>query len=154
MKTLKKIMLLLLVGLFAACGNVQDVSLVKFEDVQIKDFKGKTAVLIAKIKIDNPNKKKVIVKDVDAKILISGNDLGKIKLSEDLVLAAQSNQSYEVKFHLDINDSVTNIYATAMSLMAKKDIKLKAVGTVKGKMGILSKRFPVEIEQNVPINIK
>lgn len=147
-------MLLLLVGLLVACGNVQDVSLVKFEDVQIKDFKGKTAVLIAKIKIDNPNTKKVIVKDVDANILISGNDFGKIKLSEDLVLAAQSNQSYEVKFDLDINDSVTNIYAMAMTLMAKNDIKLKAVGTVKGKMGIISKRFPVEIEQNVPINIK
>lgn len=145
---------MLLIGIIAACGDVQDVSLVKFEDIQIKDFKGKTATLIAKIKIDNPNTKKVIVKDVDAHILVSGSDFGKIKLAEDLVLGAKSNESYDVKFHLDINDSVTNIYAMAMNIMSKKDVKLKAVGTVKGKMGIVSKRFPVEVEQNVPINIK
>ncbi len=146
MKNTPRRLLFILLALFlTSCFSYKELELGDVSDVKVNKVSNGGIEIQAGIKINNPNNYKIKVKKIDADLFVNGQKVGKMNLSKKVVLAKKSDQTQ----NFAVNTQLSNLISAMPSLLFGGEINLQMKGYIKGKVFILSKKFPIEAEKRI-----
>ena len=134
--------------LFTSCLSYKEVELVDITDVEVEKFDAKGVSVRVDAMIANPNGYKIHVLDPDVDLFLNGKFVGKGILDTALVLDKKSTRVYSVPLHADLKGGSLLMVMLSGAMNGGKYL-LGAKGTVVGKAGLIRKRFPFELEEEL-----
>lgn len=135
--------LLIGVSLFTSCITVKPVEVTKVESVKLVDKTLSNAKVEVTLKINNPNKFKIKVKEYDLEGLINGKSIGKLNIDKKLVIAKKSEKDYTITVGADLSKA-TGVLA---GLMIAKAGVINLKGDLKVKVFIIKKKIPIDVKE-------
>ncbi len=148
---IKSLLALLSIVLLSGCFSYRQVELTGVNSLKVTHLDTKGIALTVGVEMKNPNGYKIKVKDPDVDLSINGIGIGKAVLDSTVVLQQRSTQTYLVPLRVDFQlDQAGILPGLAMGLLTGS-VKLGAKGTVLGKAGLLRKRFPFEVQQQIDL---
>jgi LEA14-like dessication related protein len=144
---LRPFLILALSPLLAGCLGYREVVMRGIEDVEFRKLDARSVHLTAKVRLANPNGYAIKVKDPDVDIYLNGLLVGKGLLDTVVRMERRSDRVHVIPLHADYKAG--NLLVTMATAMVTGQVKVKAVGTVLGKAGLLRKRYPFEVEETV-----
>jgi LEA14-like dessication related protein len=134
--------------LLTSCLNYKEVALVDIANVEVEKMDAKGVYVRVDALIDNPNGYRIHVLDPDVDLFLNGKFVGKGVLDTALVLDRKSSRLYSVPMHADLQGGSLVMVMLSGALNGGKYL-LGAKGTVVGKAGLIRKRFPFELEEDL-----
>ncbi len=141
--------LFLLLPLFTSCLGYKDVVLQEVKNIEVRSMDAKGISIRIDALIENPNGYRIKAMDPDVDLFLNGNLIGKGRLDSTLVLEKKSTRTYSIPLHAELNSgSLLTMFLTGAF---SDGPELKATGTVVGKAGLLRKRFPFELTEQLDL---
>jgi LEA14-like dessication related protein len=148
---IKYFLALLCIVLLAGCMSYSDVELIDVQGVQVSRFDAGGLAVTVIVKVHNPNDHPIQVKDPDMDLYLNGVSLGKATLDSAIILDRNSTRSYSIPIHATFAQGEAGMLPMLLATALSGSAKLAVKGTVVGKSGLWSKRFPFEVEQQVEL---
>ncbi|MGE0077716.1 MAG: LEA type 2 family protein [Bacteroidales bacterium] len=143
MNRLRNIVLLVLVGLtFASCSKFKGIDIKGVKDVKFKGMQNGVIFLNLTFDVDNPNSKKIVIKNFEFNAWLNDRALGKLRSTEKIVLVPETRADYVVPVEIKLRTA-----ADAFKLLGsgKKLLSMiKVEGYVKGG------KFPIVKKIKIP----
>ncbi|MBA3706505.1 MAG: LEA type 2 family protein [Bacteroidetes bacterium] len=148
---MKKYFLFLFVILFFSCGDYQDVTFMGIENVKVTSMthQGIEAEITARIK--NPNKSSFTIYKSDLDATLNGMNAGKARLSKNVRIKANSEQTYVFKVKSDFSSLSMAELPKLLAMAKSKNAKVGLKGNLKAGNLFIKKTFPVDMSKNVPL---
>lgn len=143
-------LLLSLVLLFTGCFSYKQVELKDITNISVEKMDGKGIAVRVDALLDNPNGYRIHVLDPDVDLYINDKYIGKGILDSALVLDRKTTRVYSVPLHADLQGGSLLMLLLSGALTGD-DVKFGAKGTVVGKAGLIRKRFPFELEEQIDL---
>lgn len=140
--------LALVVLLLPSCSLYKQVEVQQILDVQVLSFDENGADCEIYMTINNPNSYKITLTDSQVDLFFEGSPLGKVVLTENLVLPKKSVTTLKLKCLADY-ESLQSIFSNALALLFKTDYVMEGKGYVKGKALLVSKKVPVNFKEKL-----
>ena len=134
--------------LLTSCLSYKEVELVDIANVEVEKMDAKGVYVRVDALITNPNGYRIHVLDPDVDIFLNGTLVGKGVLDSALVLDGKRSRLYSVPMHADLQGGSLVMVMLSGALNGGKFL-LGAKGTVVGKAGLIRKRFPFELEEEL-----
>ena len=131
--------------MLTSCFSYKELELGDVSDVKVNKVSNGGIEIQAGIRIKNSNNYKIKVKKIDADLYVNGQKVGKMNLSKKVVLPKLSDQIQSFA----VNTQLSNLIAAMPSLLFGGEINLQMKGYIKGKVFILSKKFPIEAQKKI-----
>lgn len=145
-------MLLLVMMLsLQACFDYEEVHFRGVQDVSVLERTEDLIKLKVDVKVDNPNKFNIKVKKSTMSIYINDKYVGKTTLSDKIIIKKNTEDVYGVVLDASARDLLKAAMGSLGGLM-KGDVKIRLTGDVKGSVYGVTKKVPVDVEEN--INLK
>lgn len=135
--------------LLTGCLSYKEVAMHDIVDVELKKLDAKGVALTALVKLENPNGYRIHVKDPDVDLYLNGTYVGKGYLDTNLVLPKRSNMVHRVPLHAEFKG--VNLLMVLLGSALSGEATIGAKGTVLGQAGLLRKRYPFEVEEQVKL---
>jgi LEA14-like dessication related protein len=133
---------LIIIALITGCTpKFQDIKLNGISKVEYKGLKDGVVKLNLAVGIENPNPRKITVKEVEFKSWINSRELGTIKVQDRVVIFPSSSQTYSIPVELTLRSS-----ADALKLMISGEKMLTMItieGFVKGGSFPVAKKIKI-----------
>lgn len=142
---MKKLILILLTVFFSACMSYKDIVYKSFEGVNIEKVENGFVEIGISVKVFNPNNYTIKIKEADLKANFNGKDLGDITLMNTLSLDANKESTQKIICKVSSSKLLSML---PMAFMTGNS-KLTLVGDLKAKVFIFTKRFPVNVNENI-----
>lgn len=140
--------LLLLVASLASC-SYEPVELVQVKTVEVVKADADSISLIVNVELSNPNSYNITLTDPDLDLFINSNKIGKAVFYRDLVVEKDMVKVYEIPVAAAFNGQYMNILLSSLGGILGGKMLVKGEGSVKGKAGLFSKRFPFSFEEDL-----
>ncbi|MCB0792950.1 MAG: LEA type 2 family protein [Flavobacteriales bacterium] len=101
------------------------------------------------VRVANPNRYRLKVRDPDVDLFLDGVFVGKGHLDSMLVLQPRVTRTYSVPMHAELDQGGLPAALLGLSGLLKGYADLRVQGTVVGQAGLLRRRFPFELEQRL-----
>lgn len=141
----------LIVGLvFSSCSGFSDISVGDIQSFNVDGFEGNSLVIRLSVPVKNPTVHRIKISDLDAKVFMNGTYLGKVKLSEPLIIEKKTNKSYDLK----LNVRIVNLLGSAFAMMNighGQTVHLRAEGYFSAKSMLLKKKIKINEDRNVTL---
>ncbi|RPJ73161.1 MAG: hypothetical protein EHM20_12705 [Alphaproteobacteria bacterium] len=150
MRHLKIYSLFLLLFFSVSCGNYSKITIGQINGVVIKGFEGNALIVSVRVPVDNPTRHKITISDFDTKIFMNNQYLGKMILSDPLVLKAKSDQVYDLLMEIRL----ANLFGTALNIMNLKSgqiVLFRLEGTVQSRSLLLRRKIEINESREVII---
>lgn len=144
MKKLINLYPLLFVLLFVCCKPFQEVKVTQIESVALAERTNTMVKVDVGLKIHNPNSYRIKIKKSDLEGFLNGKSVGKVNITNRIVLAANSEKSYTMSFSAD----VTQLMMSLPVLMITKTAVLNVKGYITAKVFIFRKKVPVDMKEH------
>jgi LEA14-like dessication related protein len=149
---MKKINLFLSVALVLLCCN----ACMTYKDIRATDIKSikPLSVTFTSVKIqielgiENPNNYAISLKKQNVRAYINGNDVGEIRIEEQLRLPKKSNQIYT----LTLVPDAAKVVSALPSIMIMGNVEAQLKGSIKIKAGYLPKTIAVDLKKKVSLD--
>ncbi|HRW62778.1 MAG TPA: LEA type 2 family protein [Bacteroidales bacterium] len=141
---------LLIIILLGSCSVYKSIHI---GDVDKVDFRGMLENKISlelKVPVINPNKYKIIVKNMDLDVTINGKYIGKMQNASQIIIPPKSDtiQIFPVDIHVrNIMASMSTLY----KLRNAKSVEMQIEGTIKVKALMRSKKIKVSEKQTISL---
>ena len=145
MKKYLSLLLLLTPLLLCSCLSYKEIELGDVTNVKLEKGNNGGADIKVSIPVKNPNNYKIKVKAIEADLFVNNKKIGKITLNKKVVLPKNSELNQD--FYL--NTQLSNILSAVPTLLFGGEINLKVNGYIKGKVFIVSHKFPIEAEKKI-----
>ena len=142
-------MVALLPWLLTGCSAYEEVELRDIKEVQVLRMDGRTIALRVDVLVSNPNGYHIGVEDPDVDLYLNDTYVGKGHLDSSLTLNKRSEQVYPVYLHADLAGGPLLMMMIGGALSG--EMKLGVKGTVLARSGMLRKRFPFELEEQIDL---
>jgi LEA14-like dessication related protein len=142
---MKKLILILLTVFFSGCMSYKDIVYKSFEGVNIEKVENGFVEIGISVKVFNPNNYTIKIKEADLKANFNGKDLGDITLMNTLSLDANKESTQKVICKVSSSKLLSML---PMALMTGNS-KLTLDGDLKAKVFLFTKRFPVNVNENI-----
>jgi LEA14-like dessication related protein len=136
--------ILLCATTLTSCFSYKEIEMSNIQNVKLNNVNGKLEVQ-AGMNIKNPNNYKIKVKKIEADMLVNGQNVGKIHLSRKVILPRRSDQMQ----NFSVNTELSNLLSALPSVLFGGSLKLQLKGYIKGKVFLVSKKFPFEAEEKI-----
>lgn len=143
-------LLLPLAFLVTGCFSYKQVELKDITNVSVERMDGKGIAVRVDALLDNPNGYRIHVLDPDVDLYVNDKYIGKGILDSALVLERKTTRVYSVPLHADLQGGSLLMLLLSGALTGD-DVKFGAKGTVVGKAGLIRKRFPFELEEQIDL---
>ena len=143
--------LLLVTILLTSCANFRDVTFHGVRNVELRKMNGNDIALTIEAEVENPNNYRIKLKDPDVDLWYNGQFVGKAVLDSTVVLDKRSTRIYPVDISADTQGKLGPILLGGLGSLLSGQAELRASGTVKGQVGIISKRFPFDIRDTLEL---
>ena len=144
-----QVLLLSIPLLLMGCSAYEEVELKEITHVEVLHMDGRTIALRVDAMVSNPNGSRIHVEDPDVDLYLNDRFIGKGALDSALVLDKNSTRVYPIHLHADLNGGSLLIMLLSGALSG--EMKLGVKGTVVGRSGMLRKRFPFELEEQIDL---
>jgi LEA14-like dessication related protein len=128
-----------------SCFSYKEVEIKQVESVRVLSMNDSTADVEVALKINNPNKMKIIVKDYNLEAFINKKYVGKVDCNKKLVLNKKSENTYTLLLKADMAQVKKLLPSLAFNnhalLSIKGDLKVKAKG--------ISKSFKIDRTEKI-----
>ncbi len=115
--------------------------------VKVEKWEGNKVQFRVGLKVYNPNNYKIKIKKVVLDASVNGQDLGQVLTDSKLVLPAEAESVQGVV----CKASGSQLFGMMPGLFTGGAVKLHLKGTVKGKVSLFSRTFPVDFEENINV---
>ncbi len=140
------LLLVLLTPLFfTSCLSYKEIELGDVKNIKLNKANNGDAEIQVGINVSNPNNYKIKIKKIEADMLVNGKKIGKISLNKKVVLPKKSN---EVQIFA-VNTQLSNLISAIPNIFFGGEIKLQLKGHIKGKVFVVTKKFPLEAEKSI-----
>ena len=112
---------------------------------------GNDIALTIDAEVENPNGYRIKLKDPDVDLWYNGHLVGKAVLDSAVVLDKRSTRVYPVYISADTKGKLGPILLGSLGSLLSGQAEVRAAGTVKGQVGIISKRFPFDIRDTLEL---
>jgi len=143
--------LLLVTILLTSCANFRDVTFHGVRNVELRKMNGNDIALTIEAEVENPNNYRIKLKDPDVDLWYNGQFVGKAVLDSTVILDKRSTRIYPVYISADTQGKLGPILLGGLGSLLSGQAELRASGTVKGQVGIISKRFPFDIRDTLEL---
>ena len=137
--------------LLSSCINYQDVTFLGVRNVELRKMDGNDIALTIDAEVENPNGYRIKLKDPDVDLWYNGHLIGKAVLDSAVVLDKRSTRVYPVYISADTKGKLGPILLGSLGSLLSGQAEVRAAGTVKGQVGIISKRFPFDIRDTLEL---
>jgi LEA14-like dessication related protein len=134
--------------LISSCVSYKDIEVKDVTNIKINKVSTGGAEIQAALAVNNPNKFNIKIKKIEADIILNNQNLGKINLIKKVTLKKNTDGIYD----FTINTKFSDLAALAPTLLLGGGLNLKVKGEIKGKVGLLAKKYPVEVEKKISSN--
>lgn len=146
-----KIFLFLIVGtLLTSCGNFSKIVIGEISGVSIKGLEDNALVVAVRLPVENPTMYKITVTELDSKVFMNDQYLGKIIMEEKIVFPAKSHETHEI----DLNIRLANIFSAAITMMKLRSgqrIRFRLEGELTARSALLKRKIPFSEKREVVI---
>jgi len=149
MRRIGFIQFILCILLFSGCFSYKEITLIKVDKIIVSEFSKNKIELIASLKLNNPNKYNIKVKSVKLDISLNNKKIGQLHLQNNLNLKRNSTNTYDFKFDSKFEKLDFSTIAVIISAIATKRTNIEVEGIIKGKIGILSRKFPIKFKEAI-----
>jgi LEA14-like dessication related protein len=139
---------LLFISLLSSCVSYKEIEYRSIEGVGIEKLDGENVHIAINVKVFNPNSYTIKVKDADLKAAFNGKDLGEVKLMNTIKLDANSETVQKVVCQVSGKKILSLVPMALLSGRSKLTLK----GDLKAKVFLFSKKFPVDITENIDLS--
>jgi LEA14-like dessication related protein len=150
MKRLKFIAGILILLVVTGCARYKDIEVGEIQDFSIRGFDENALILVVKVPVHNPSGHKITITDLDARVFMNEQYVGKVNSSEPVILPRKSDEVHELKLKVRL----ANFLGTAMNMMQLKKGKkvlLRLEGTFVAKSMGLKKKVEIDESREVVI---
>ena len=151
MKT-KHYLLFILILVTSACRQPKELVYQNIQNFKLKQTGLQQTELSLDLRLYNPNKYGMLLKDADVDVFINGNKLGKMLVTDHFAVPGLDTFSMPVMLNVDLKNVIPN----ALQLLMNSEVDIKLAGTVKaGRHGVFL-TVPVNYEgkQDIRSGIK
>jgi LEA14-like dessication related protein len=113
--TLPKILFFILITslFFTSCGNFEGITLGELKEVKVSGFEDNFLKLNVTVPIDNPTVHRINIKEIDVRVFINQQYIGKLMVDEHILIRPKSEEIYS----LPVKIRLANILNTAFIMM-------------------------------------
>jgi LEA14-like dessication related protein len=144
---IKFIVLALLVG---SCSEFSDVKINDIKDVEVKGFEENSFLVSVKLDVDNPSRHKIEITEINTKVFINNQYIGKLLSAEPIVFPSRSSDEYSILLRVRLN----NILGTAFAMMQLKNgnkVHVRLEGELTARTFLLKKKIPINESRDIII---
>jgi LEA14-like dessication related protein len=131
--------------LLTSCFSYKEVELGDVSNVRLNKVSVGGLEIKSDIVINNPNNYKIKIKKIDADVLVNGQKVGKLELNKKVVLPKKSEQVQT----FTVNTQLSDLLSAAPTALFGGSVTLQLKGSIKGKVFIFSKKFPIDEERKI-----
>lgn len=146
-----KIFLFVFVGaLLTSCGNFSKIVIGDISGVNIKGLEDNALVVSVRLPVENPTLYKITVTELDSKVFMNDQYLGKIIMEDKIVFPAKSNEVHDI----DLNIRLANIFGAAITMMKLRSgqrINFRLEGELTARSALLKRKIPFSEVREVVI---
>ena len=149
---IKSISILLFISLlaigFSSCMQSEDLKLNEVESVVIKSIDNDEMKMNISLLINNPNKLRFRVNEIDLGIFAGDVELGRVEDIEAFDLLPDSVQSYSIPVVVSFENIENNANQITKALL-KKGGKMRLKGYIEARSFIFSKKIEIDKEKRI-----
>ena len=138
-------LIVLVYVLTSSCLSYKDLEYRSFEGVNIEKMDGDEMLIGISVKVFNPNNYAIKIKEADFKAEFAGKDLGDINLVNTVKIDANKESIQKVVVKL----SSKKVLSMVPMAFLTGNSKLTLNGNLKVKVFLFSKKFPINISENI-----
>lgn len=139
--------------LFSSSCKIHDLDFNGVEDYSIGSLQSDNIELTVKVKLDNPNSFKIKVIKADLNLFIGGNEAGKAKLKDKVIIKNKKEDVYDITIVTNKKQLMGAAFKAAIPSLASGKVEVKVAGNIKGRVFCFGKKIPVEFKEKVDTNI-
>lgn len=144
--------LLFIIILQLSSCTFKEVEFKKIESFKLLNTDNKGATVELYIVLKNPNKMSITVSDVDMDVKVNQTNVGKIKLTEKVKIAANSEKANRFVVKAGYADMAVGGFSSLLSIIMSKKVNITCSGNIKAKAMGVSKTMPVDFKGEVPLS--
>jgi LEA14-like dessication related protein len=151
-KIFKFLPILALVAVLASCGQMKPLTVSKIENVKLNNFSKNSAAVEVTMVVKNPNRLRLKVVDNHLDLYLNSAEMGRVKIKDRIVIPKKSEKAYTFIIETEFSKLALNSIPSLLSMFQTKQVELKLKGDVKVRSWGISKTFPIEIIEKVPLS--
>jgi LEA14-like dessication related protein len=125
-----------------SCGKIDEVEIQGADNFKYKGFKDNHVEFEADIKVVNPSRHNIKVKEINVKLLVNDIYLGRLQNAEEFQILPLSDDYIRVPFRLRITNIFSGI-STITKLYNERNLKVEVNGFVIAKIAFYRKKINV-----------
>ncbi len=129
------------------CASYEEITFKSISSLQLVGKEKGKLLLRGNINVYNPNKKVIVVKKAQIRVLKDGNELGVV--IPDAGLKLQPEQDLTIPFTAEVELTGGGIIDGILSFLTKKDVLLQFKGYIVVKVGLVPVRIPVDFTEKI-----
>lgn len=136
--------------IFSSCGGFSDIVVGEVQEVNIRGFEDNALLVDVRLPVENPTLHRITILDIDSKVYLGNQYLGRVTSVERIVLKANSKDIYDLSLRIRL----ANVFGTAFTLMKLKSGQkalIRVEGTITARTMVLKKKIPFEETREVVI---
>jgi LEA14-like dessication related protein len=146
----KKICLLLIPLLFAACGGIEDINITGVDNFNLMGIEENTLTFSADIGVSNPSGVAFRVREINLAASADGIFIGNIRNRDFVKIPAHSDSTYYMVFDLELPNMLSTA-GTLMSMSRKSQVNVELKGEIKSTSGLVTKKTQVSESRTVDV---
>jgi hypothetical protein len=135
--------------LLPSCLSYREVVLQDVKNIQVERFDGSGLSMRVDAVIENPNNYRIRATDPDVDLYLNGKLIGKGILDSALSLDRRSTRTYSIPLRAEFSGGSLLMMLLGGALSGNMEFTAK--GTVVGRAGLLRKRFPFELTEQLDL---
>lgn len=141
MQILKHTIFIFAILIFAGCANFDSVHInIDGDNVKINSVKGSNFKLNIPVEIDNPTKKKLVLKKINMDVLKNGYNFAKLNMSVKIEIESNTKKRYVIVLNGKIVDPMSMMFS-GFSLKNTPNENYRLNGYIKAGTGAFVKKI-------------
>jgi LEA14-like dessication related protein len=148
MHYLKNIFIILIPLTLCSCGNFSEVIIGEISGVTIKGFEENALIVQLQLPVKNPTLHKITITDLDTKLFMNEQYLGKLNTKDPIVIRSKSSEVKEILLVVRFSNFL-GAAINMMNIQKGQKVKFRLEGEIHARSMLISKTIPINESHEV-----
>ncbi len=134
---------ILLIFLFASCGNFENIEFGDPQDFKVKGFEDNFLMVNVNVPVKNPTIYRINLKEIDVRVFLNGKYIGKLLIDDNVIIKGKESRTCELPVKVRLNNLLGAAFIM-MNLKKGQQVEVKFEGTITAKTFLLKKTVEID----------